>query len=230
MALKYSIQSSSLSPDGVTDPYGRFMVQYREPLEADTLTIADEEIDVDTIAAALQEGRPITIKTSLGVEIGQLLTTLKGGFLISDDPTPTSDQIGIGFRPSVSVLSSTRFEPVFERIDTVVRNPSITLVSDWYQNERTDNAISINGGHSNYVEIRGSNFKLDTTLSVTLTEIGGDELSVQLADDVALIKWTDRLIAFNAKQNMITPETTGTLTVNVGSKSTSTTVTIIDQT
>lgn len=138
--------------------------------------------------------------------------------------------MSIGFRPGFSLHNAVQQDVEFERIDTVIRSPSITLVSDWYQNERTDGAISINGGHSNYVEIKGTHFKLDETVTVTLTEIGGDLVSVQLANDSGLIKWTDHLIAFNAKVNIATPETTGTLTINIGDKVATTTVSILDRT
>jgi len=89
----------------------------------------------------------------------------------------------------------------FERVDTVMRNPVITLVSDWYQNERVDGTISVNGGHSNYVEIKGSHFKVGETLTVTLTEIGGSATAVQLANQYGLIKWTDQNADGDAHRN-----------------------------
>ena len=140
------------------------------------------------------------------------------------------DNISVGFRSSSTLYEATRQAVSFERVDTVMRNPVITLVSDWYQNERTDGIISVNGGHSNYVEIKGNHFKVGETLTVTLTEIGGAATAVQLANQYALIKWTDHLIAFNTKVSLTTPTATGTLTVDVDGKIATVVVTIIDRT
>jgi hypothetical protein len=224
MTIKYSIQPSSLSPNGQSEPYGRYQVQIQDettmPLDSTSATIA----------AALKAGNQVILLGSDNEPIGSILPALKGGFTLAESPTPTAENMSIGFRPSYSLHNAVQQDVEFERIDTVIRVPSIILVSDWYQNERTDGAISVNGGHSNYVEIKGNNFKLSDTLTVTLTEIGGGLLSVELADDTGLIKWTDHLIAFNTKVNIVTPETTGTLTINIGGKIATMTVSIIDRT
>lgn len=225
MTIKYSIQPSVLSPDGQSGPYGRYQIQVQ-----DDSTVAVDSTN-SAIANLLKAGNQVVLVGSDNEPIGWIMPSLKGGFLLSESPTPTAENVSIGFRASSTLLEDTRQAVDFERLDTVVRTPAITLVSEWYQNERTDGAISVNGGHSNYVEIKGSHLKLGDTVTVTLTEIGGGLVSVMLANEqTGLIKWTDHLIAFNTKVNIATPETTGTLTVTVDGKAVSMTVTIIDRT
>jgi hypothetical protein len=225
MTLKYSIQVSSLTPDGQTTPYGRYQVHLQED---------ETVITVDSTSAAIADllkiGTPVLLVGSDQQPIGTLSPALKGGFPLAQSPTPTTENVSIGLRPSTALYEATRQSISFERVDTVMRNPIITLVSDWYQNERADGSISVNGGHSNYVEIKGNHFKLGETLAVTLTEIGGEATSVQLANQYGLIKWTDHLIAFNTKVSISTPAATGTLTVEVDGKSSSVVVTIVDRT
>lgn len=224
MTIKYSIQPSTLSPNGQSEPYGRYQVQIQDET---TITLDSTLV---AIAAALRAGNQVILLGSDNEPIGSILPALKGGFTLAESPTPTAENMSIGFRPSSSLHNAVQQDVEFERIDTVIRGPSITLVSDWYQNERTDGAISVNGGHSNYVEIKGNNLKLDDIVTVTLIEIGGGLVSVELASDSGLIKWTDHLIAFNAKVSIATPETTGTLTINIGGKIATMTVSIIDRT
>ena len=225
MTIKYSIQPSTLTPDGQPAPYGRYQVH-----------LSDEEtvIAIDSTAAALADilkiGAPILLVGTDNKPIGTLSPALKGGFLMADSPTPTPDNISIGFRSSATLYEATRQSVSFERVNTVMRTPVISLVSDWYQNERTDGTVSVNGGHSSYIEIKGSYFKLGESLTVTLTEIGGAATTVQLANQYGLIKWTEHLIAFNTKVFLSTPTATGTLTVEVDGKSTSVEVTITDRT
>ena len=225
MTIKYSIQPSSLTPTGQTAPYGRYQVHLQD--DETTITV---DSTYATIADLLKIGASVVLVGSDNKPIGTLTPTLKGGFPLAESPTPTADSVAVGFRPSTNLYEMVRQSISFERVDTVIRNPVISLVSDWYQNERTDGTISVNGGHSNYVEIKGNHFKVGETLTVTLTEIGGAETSVQLANQYGLIKWTDRLIAFNTKVSLTTPTATGTLTVDVDGKIATVVVTITDRT
>lgn len=225
MTIKYSIQPSTLIPDGQTVPYGRYQVHLQ-----DEETIITVDSTYATIADVLKIGASVILMGSDNQPIGTLMPTLKGGFSLAESPIPTADNVSIGFRPSTALYEVVRQAVSFERVDTVMRNPIITLVSDWYQNERVDGTISVNGGHSNYVEIKGSHFKMGETLTVTLTEIGGAATTVQLANQYGLIKWTDHLIAFNTKVALVTPTATGTLTVDIEGKTVSVVVTITDRT
>ena len=225
MTIKYSIQPSPLAPNGQTAPYGRYQVHLQE--DETTITV---DSTYATIADLLKIGTSVLLVGSDNKPIGTLSPALKGGFPLAESPTPTPDNISVGFRSSSTLYEATRQAVSFERVDTVMRNPVITLVSDWYQNERTDGIISVNGGHSNYVEIKGNHFKVGETLKVTLTEIGGAETSVQLANQYGLIKWTDHLIAFNTKVGLATVTATGTLTVEVDGKIATVVVTITDRT
>ena len=224
MTIKYSIQLSTLSPDGQSEPYGRYQIQIQNET---TMTI---DATSATIAAALKAGHQVLLLGSDNEPIGSILPALKGGFALAESPTPTAKNMSIGFRPSSTLYNIVQQDIEFERIDTVIRSPSITLVSDWYQNERTDGTISINGSDSNYVEIKGSHFKLHDSLIITLTKMGSGLDPIQLADNTGLIKWTDHLIAFNTKVNIVTQKTTGTLIVNNGGKIATMTITIIDRT
>jgi hypothetical protein len=225
MTIKYSIQPSTLIPDGQTAPHGRYQVHLQ-----DEETIITVDSTHATIADLLKISASVVLVGSDNQPIGTLMPTLKGGFPLAESPTPTADNVSVGFRPSSTLYEATRQSVSFERVDSVMRNPVITLVSDWYQNERVDGIISVNGGHSNYVEIKGNHFKVGETLTVTLTEIGGSATAVQLANQYGLIKWTDRLIAFNTKVALITPTATGTLTVDIDGKIASVVVTITDRT
>lgn len=224
MTIQYSIQPSSLSPPGITDPYGRYQVQ----VQNDT-TVAISSTFA-TIANHLKAGDQVVILDSDDEPIGTIMPSLKGGFLLADSPSPTVENMSVGFRPSAELYNVVKQDVTFQRLDTVTRSPSIVLVSDWYENERTDGGISVGGGHSNYVEIKGTNLKLDSTVSVILTEIGGDETSVTLLNSESpMIKWTDRLISFNAKVSISTPASTGTLSVTVGTKTVSLVVNILNR-
>jgi len=225
MTLKYSIQPSNLAPNGQTAPYGHYQVHLQD--EETAITV---DSTYASIADLLKIGTPVLLVGSDNKPIGTLLPALKGGFPLAESPTPTADNVSVGFRPSSTLYEATRQSVSFERVDTVTRNPVITLVSDWYQNERVDGIISVNGGHSNYVEIKGSHFKVGETLTVTLTEIGGSATAVVLANQYGLIKWTDHLIAFNTKVSLVTPAATGTLTVEIEGKTASVVVTITDRT
>jgi len=225
MTIKYSIQPSTFIPDGQTAPYGRYQVH----LQAEETIITVDSTHV-TIADLLKIGASVILMGSDNQPIGTLMPTLKGGFTLAESPTPTAENVSVGFRPSSTLYEAVRQAVTFERMDTVMRNPVITVVSDWYQNERVDGIISVNGGHSNYVEIKGNHFRVGETLTVTLTEIGGAATSVQLANQYGLIKWTDRLIAFNTKATLVTPTATGTLIVDIEGKTVSVVVTITDRT
>jgi len=225
MSIKYSIQPSTFTPDGQTAPYGRYQVHVQE--DETTITV---DSTYAAIADLIKVGSLVVLVGSDNQPIGTLIPTLKGGFPLAESPTPTADSVSVGFRPSVTLYEVVRQSVSFERVDTVMRNPVITLVSDWYQNERVDGIISVNGGHSNYVEIRGNHFKVGETLTVTLTEIGGSATSVQLANQYGLIKWTDHLIAFDTKAALVTPTATGTLSVDIEGKIASVVVTITDRT
>ena len=225
MTIKYSIQPSSLTPTGQTTPYGRYQIHLQE--DETTITV---DATYAAIAELLKTGASVALMGSDNQLIGTLSPALKGGFPLAESPTPPADSISIGFRPSPNLYEAIRQSVSFERVDTVMKKPVINLVSDWYQNERGDGTISVNGGHSNYVEIRGSHFKLGEMLTVTLTEIGGAETSVMLANQDGLIKWTDRLIAFNTKVGLATVTATGTVTVDVDGKVASVVVTITDRT
>jgi len=225
MTIKYSIQPSSLTPDGQTAPYGRYQIHLQD--EEPTITVDSTSV---AIADLLKTGSQVLLVGSDNQPIGSLVPSLKGGFPLAESPTPTADSVSVGFHASSVLHEAVRQSVDFQRVDTVVRNPVIMLVSDWYQNERADGSISINGGHSNYVEIKGNHLKLGETLTVTLTEIGGGATSVVLASDAGLIKWTDRLIAFNTKANITTPTATATLTVTSDGKSASVVVTLVDRT
>ena len=126
MAIKYSIQSSLLTPNGVSEPYGRFQVSYNE-----TITELVLQTSIATLVEDLKDGRPIHLLDSNNVSIGQLLPTLKGGFLISEDPTPQDNQVNIGFRPSHQLLTQTRMDCTFERVQTVTVQPIITGLTIW---------------------------------------------------------------------------------------------------
>ena len=225
MTIKYSIQPSPLTPAGQTAPYGRYQVHLQE--DETTITV---DSTYATIADLLKSGSLVVLVGSDNQPIGTLSPALKGGFPLAESPTPTADSVSVGFRPSTNLYEVVRQAISFERVDTVMRNPIINLVSDWYQNERVDGTISVNGGHSNYVEIKGSHFRVGETLTVTLTEIGGAATSVMLANQDGLIKWTDRLIAFNTKIGLATVTATGTLTVEVDGKIATVVVTITDRT
>lgn len=235
MTITYSIQPSTLLPEEEVNPYGRYMVQ--------TTSSASVPVSVTTeeISNFLKAGSTVNLVDEGEVIIGTLMPTLKGGFVLATEPTPVDTQLNVGFRPSPKLLEYTRFEVTFARSNTVVRAPSISLISDWYQNERTDNSISINGGHSTYIEIKGVNLKLGNTLNAELTEIGGGGETVTLASDTGLIKWSDRLISFNTKIAMTTPEApgmftlttpqaTGIFTLTIGDKITTAIVNIINRT
>jgi len=224
MTIKYSIQQSTLSPDGQSEPYGRYQVQIQNET---TITI---DATSEMIATALKAGHQVLLLGNDNEPIGTILPSLKGGFALAESPTPTAKNMSIGFRSSTTLHNAIQQDVEFERINTAVRSPSITLVSDWYQNERIDGAISINGSDSNYVEIKGNNLKLSNTLVVSLTKIGTGVEPIQLADNTGLIKWTNHLIAFNTKVNIVTQKTTATLVVNNGGKITTITVILIDRT
>lgn len=225
MTIKYSIQPSTLIPDGQTAPHGRYQVHLQ-----DEETIITVDSTHATIADLLKISASVVLVGSDNQPIGTLMPTLKGGFPLAESPTPTAENVSVGFRPSSTLYEATRQSVSFERVDTVMRNPVITLVSDWYQNERVDGTISVNGGHSSYIEIKGSHFRVGETLTVTLTEIGGATTAVQLANQYGLIKWTDHLIAFSTKVALVTPTATGTLSVEIDGKTVSVVVTITDRT
>ena len=139
MTLKYSIQLSSLVPDGQTTPYGRYQVH----LQGDE-TVITVDSTYATIADLLKIGTPVLLVGTDQQPIGTLIPALKGGFPLAQSPTPIPENVSIGLRPSAVLYEAIRQSISFQRVDTVTRTPTITLVSDWYQNERTDGSVSVN--------------------------------------------------------------------------------------
>ncbi len=126
MTIQYSIQPSTLSPTDVEVPYGRYQVSSNGLLEIPPLNVTKE-----TIVTALKAGNTVDLISSDGALIGSLLPTVKGGFILSEEPTPNASSVNIGFRPSVGILADLRFEITFERVATSVVLPQISEVEIW---------------------------------------------------------------------------------------------------
>lgn len=123
MTIKYSVQPSVLSPDGVTDPYGRYQVELQSDVvfQCSNFTTSD-------IADALKAGGTVVLLDSNSEVIGRIVPTVKGGFLISDSPSPLKEQANIGFTPSPLLLEFFRFQLTFAQVPTVQIVPTITSI------------------------------------------------------------------------------------------------------
>ena len=220
--ITYQIQPSTLSPEGTSEPYGRYSVILQGSQSFALPTT------LDAIATILKEGKSVDITCSDGVAFS-LLPTLSGGFTIAESPTPTAASIGIGVKPSKGLLASTRFEAAFNRAETTFRQPAIITMTSWYQNSPYDGLV-FNGTHSSYVEITGTNLKLDpTNLRGKFT--GGSLTDYVMLNEQNLITWTNTTIAWLEKSSLSEPPAfpaTGVFTLSSGDRSVSLTVSCTD--
>ncbi|OQW90352.1 MAG: hypothetical protein BWK79_20145 [Beggiatoa sp. IS2] len=118
MTIKYSVQPSNLAPSGITEPYGRYQVEYQSdvPLELNITTAQ--------VSSALNEGNTVVLLASDGEVIGRIVPSVKGGFVIAEATSPTKEQAGIGFVP----LEEFRYALTFAVQPTVQVVPIITSV------------------------------------------------------------------------------------------------------
>jgi len=219
MTIKYQVQPSSLVPAGVTEPYGRYqLVLMSNGQSVSSLTVTQ-------ITALMKDGGTVTLVDSDGAYIGSLQPTLSGGFLISDSPAPVPESVGVGFRPSSHLLENLRFEVSFNRVDTTYRQPIITSIKSWYQNEPYTGYV-INGGHSALVVIEGYNLKLASDFHGDLF-IGAVNFPNVCTNSV-FITWTDKRIEYLEKLAVVVPAATGVFTYYTGDRTTEIEIPITD--
>lgn len=221
MSITYQIQPSNLAPSGVTVPYGRYNVI----LGDSTNVILSAK--VEDIVALLKDGNTVTLVDSEGVSVGQIMPSLSGGFTLSESPSPISANVGIGFRPYKQLLAGVRYDVSFSRIDTTYRQPVITSVTSWYQNE-SYNGYAVNGGHSALIVIEGSNLKLYDTFHIDL--LVGVVNNPNVCTNSVYVTWTDKRIEYLEKLAVVAVEATGTLSYYNGDRSIELEIPIVDMT
>lgn len=221
MSLNYQIQPSSLAPAGVTVPYGRYNIVVGEAIQV-VVTAS-----INTIADALKEGHTVTFVDSEGVNIGHLMPTLSGGFVLSEAPIPLAEQLMLGFRPYKELLKMVRFDPSFSRVNSTYRTPIITSVNSWYQNELNTGYV-VNGGMSALIVIEGSNLKmLSPTFHIDL--LVGIVNFPNISNEAGIISWTDNKLTYLEKLTVADVEATGTLSFYVGDRMVQLEVPIVDK-
>ncbi|OQW95918.1 MAG: hypothetical protein BWK79_00705 [Beggiatoa sp. IS2] len=205
MTITYQVQPSTLAPEGVSEPYGRYQVILGES------TTATATVTLETIVNTIQAGGSFLLKDSGGELIGQIVPTLTGGFTLSTSPTPGSTDIGLGFRPSKQLLAGVRFEPQFTRADTTFRQPAITTFTTWYQNEAYPSQYVVNGAHGSTVIIEGTNLKLDSTACLGTITLDQDS-TPDVTGPTNVIAWTDKRIEYQTKMGMTPFSSSGSFT------------------
>lgn len=225
MPLNYSVQPSTLSNSN-NDVLARYQVSYGEPTVTYSLGV---NFPYDSVSTSLSEGRPVVFVDGSDAPYFSIIPSIAGSTLLATPATPTMDQVNVGFRPSPAFLSSVREKTNFNRVESSARIPNVFIVNEQYLDEKAENTISVNGGHSDYIEIVGINLRpIGNNVTISLND-GTD--TVALATNKAqLITWTQSRIAFNTKAALVTPAASGTLEVDVDGKTTTFPVTITDRT
>jgi secreted PhoX family phosphatase len=177
LPLRYSVQPSTVKPDGFTGQYGRLQVDNREQTSSITISATD----YDTIILALTEGKLIGLKDATGRELGQFMTGLSGGFDVSTFSGATTADARISFRPTKAMLEDVRAGMTFQQLAPVSIMPSITgftftiLVSGTryvYQNE-----FYYGTGTYGVIEVTGSKFSKDNMTLILEQQRAGEYLS-----------------------------------------------------
>jgi len=156
LPLRYSIQKSSLKPQGVTEEYIRLQVKLR----AEQNRIIISNADYNMILQALSEGRLVGVSNEAGVSLGQFQTGLAGGGLASNFTSPITSDVQVSFKPAKQFLKEMRELVSFEQIPTVDNDPKITAftflaASDDTQTKYT-NKIQL--GTSGILKVTGTHF------------------------------------------------------------------------
>lgn len=222
MSLNYQIQPSNLVPNGVTVPYGRYNVVVGDSVTA-TLTTS-----INAIADALRDGKTVIFVDSLGANVGHLMPTLTGGFVLSESPVPLAEQVMLGFRPYKELLKKVRYDVSFNRVDSTYRTPIITSVSSWYENE-LNNGFVCNGGHSALIVIEGSNLKMMSTI-FHANLLAGIVLMSNITNESNVLSWSDNKITYLEKRSIATPPDTATLSLYVGDRMVELEIPLVDKT
>ena len=224
--MDYSVQPSSLT-NSSGDVLGRYQVSYSEP----TVNFNLEQFPTSQVVESLAEGRPVNF-TLDGTTYFQVLPSISGSTLFQTPETPLASNLGLGFRPSVRFLASVRSGATFNKVSTASRVPVVLVVNSMYLDEKATNSISINGGHSCWVEIVGTNLRLageNITITLSVSDLPQD--SVQLVTDkTEVITWTNSRISFLTKAYLVSPPQTGILSIVVDGKSTTFNINVIDRT
>jgi len=156
LSLKYSIQESVLKPTGVTEDYIRLQVAIRPELEQ--ITISDK--DYQTILNGVKEGRLVGLRTESGTYIGQFQSSLAGGYPKAEFIAPSKADLRVTLKSTQQFLNDAREGLTFERISTVVNNPTIIAMtftmSDGSSKTVLNNTIAIE--MAGILTIEGTNF------------------------------------------------------------------------
>lgn len=166
LTLRYSLQNSSIKPEGVTGEYARLQVDSRP--EQDRIIISAN--DYRTIIRALSEGRLIGMQSEDGDFLGQFTTSLSGGVIIKDFNSPSKSDIRFSFKSTQHALSDVRELASFERVPTVKNDPTISefVFTDNAGNVFTGEIpISTNG----LLYLTGENF-VKNGMQVTISQLG----------------------------------------------------------
>jgi ribosomal protein S19 len=121
LPIRYSVQPSTLIPDGFTGDYGRLQVDQREQ----TNTVIISATDYDAIVLSLKEGKLVGMKDATGRDIGQLQLGLAGGFNVSTFNGATVNDMRISFKPTQDLLADIRSGATFQQIAPVIIRPVI---------------------------------------------------------------------------------------------------------
>ena len=224
--INYQVQASSLQSDSDPTPLGRYLVEVGNPVTFETT------LDIEAIANVLKDGNAVAITNATGEILFSIQPTLTGSFPLSEPATPTASNIGIGFRPSKQLLALTRFEPGFLRVATTVRQPAIVSVTSSYLNEPYASSIIINGGHSSFVTIRGTDLKLNPDDPLTINyEFTSDGTPESVVAATNFITHTASTIQFTTKPIATPPlSSTGSLVYTAGDRTVSYSVAVVDMT
>jgi len=200
------VQPSLLKPEGETQEYGRLQVDYRTKLN--DVMLSDSEYQL--IINALAEGRSIGLMTESGIPIGQLIPALQGGFVVADFVQATKKDFRVGFSPNKKLLEDVRKILTFERIPTVVNNPTIISTTFTYYigtgesqvKEKLTNQIKI--ATTGILRINGTQFLKDgmhtqvnqygaSALFVNMSSSGSKFSEIMInADDFPAKDWSEQ--------------------------------------
>jgi len=162
LPLQYSIQESTLKPTGTTEDYIRLQVSLR----AEQIQIVLSDKDYQTLLSEVRQGRLVGLITESGVNIGQFMPSLSGGFPKTKFIAPTKGDFRIAFKVMKQALDDARNGLVFEQIPTVVNNPILTsmtfTISDGTSKTVLNNTIALDA--AGILNIIGTNFVKDSMI------------------------------------------------------------------
>lgn len=221
--INYSVQPSSLS-NSSSDVLGRYQVSYGEAV----VNFSLGEFPLSEVSQSLADGRPVNFLFE-GSTLFQIIPSISGSTLFSAPTTPLASQVNLGFRPTPAFLAAVREKTTFSKVETSARIPVVLVVNEQYLDEKAVNTISVNGSHSDYIEIVGKNLR-PMGDNITISVNDGTDTVALVNSKAQVINWTNSRIQFTTKAGISTPAATGLLEIDVDGRTTTFQVAILDRT